>query len=298
MNGLKYSDAFRSLRLHHSEATFAEKRLCEAVRAVRQTASDVLETTDNDRRRGLRLLSVGSAHGYLLEDVVTELGDEVSFERMDCIEPNDAMARELETRMNTLASKYNFESEVYKREFSSEAAPSFLPNDFYDLIVFSHVLYYFDDPGDVLEVSLYKLANARGRVFVTATNNTAFWNVLRGLRALAGDGPFMPQNLVDLDELLRTKAAKMTAVSRSIDEGALMMHLALQPARSCISAHDAAIRKMGDAIVTFIAGRDIDTLLEKSRAQIQDIIRKHVVYSYGFPMLPATLENVLLARNA
>ncbi|XP_074656879.1 uncharacterized protein LOC141910066 [Tubulanus polymorphus] len=297
MNDIKYSDVYRTFRLHHSQSHFSPKRLCEAVHAVRQTASDKLRTED-DRRRGLRVLSVGAAHGYLLEDALTELGNEVSFERVDCVEPNDVMSLELETRMNSLASKYEFQFVIYKRKFTSEEAPSFLPNDFYDLIIFSHVLYYLDEPAECLEMSLYKLANECGRVYLISTTNKVYVKVLQGIHALADDGPFMPQVLVDIDELLRVRAAKITVVSRSTDEGAILMHLALKPGRLCISEQDAAIRKMGDAIPTFIAGRDIDTLLETSRAQVQDIIRKYVIYSYGFPMLPVTMENFLLARNA
>ncbi|XP_074653351.1 uncharacterized protein LOC141907571 [Tubulanus polymorphus] len=298
MNDLKYGESLRYFRLNCSEINFGLKRLCEAVRAVRQTATDHLMTADG-RRRGLRVLSVGAAHGYLLEDAFIELGDEVSFERVDCVEPNDVMSLELETRMAKLASKYEFQSEVYRRKFSSEEAPSFLPNDFYDLIIFSHVLYYFDDPAECLEVSLYKLANECGRVYLSSTTKTDYFSIAREIQALTDDGSSpIPCGLVDIDELLRAEAAEMKVVSRSTDEGAILMHLALKPSRSRISEQDAAIRKMGDAIPTFIAGRDIDTLLETSRAQVQDIIRKYVVYSYGFPMLPITLKHFVLARNA
>ncbi|XP_074642033.1 uncharacterized protein LOC141899558 [Tubulanus polymorphus] len=171
MDDEKYSNAFNAFN-----AMVGDKTNLILAEAFRRCYKECRAAEDS---RGLRILAIGPARGHLIEDALFTAQSDIRIDQLDCVEPNTHMLIELKERMGLLASKFDFSFTIHNRHFNSEESRSFLPNNFYDLLLFSHVLYYFDDPGFVLETALYQLAHCDGMAFIAYDNNSQAMVLIR-----------------------------------------------------------------------------------------------------------------------
>ncbi|XP_074648165.1 uncharacterized protein LOC141903771 isoform X1 [Tubulanus polymorphus] len=271
---------------------------------MRKRLSDALRTCFHQEGNGLRVLSIGPARGHALEDAIYTVGEEIKFERVDCVEYNSVMIAELKERIGLLAANYRFDFTVYHRNFSVEdsTAASFLPSNFYDLIVFNHVMYYFDDPGRVIHEAVCRLTRNGGHGFVCL-------NVLNTVGKICGEinrtvprrgdcqmkAPRMGWNPFDMRKILID--AKLRIILHSTDEYGIALHNALRPARPCICEQDREMRRLADGVLSYYAQRDVSELAEEERTQIQNVIRRHTYETYGFPFDKQIVESYLVVRE-
>ncbi|XP_074648463.1 uncharacterized protein LOC141903954 [Tubulanus polymorphus] len=293
MDDAAYASAFDAYMFYFSGREMMRKRL-----------SDALRTCYHQEGNGLRVLSIGPARGHTLEDAMNAVGEEIKLERVDCVECNSVMIAELKERVGLLAANYCFDFNVYHRKFSVEdtTAASFLPSNFYDLIVFNHVLYYFDDPGRVIHEAVCRLTRNGGHAFVCL-------NVLNTVGMMCGEinrilqrkgewkaeAPSIQWNSFDTRKILID--AKMRIILDSTDECGVALHIALRPTRPCICEQDKEMRRLADCVLSFYAQRDVSELAEEERTQIQSVIRRHTYETYGFPFDKLKIESYLVARE-
>ena len=106
--------------------------------------------TDNDfDKKPVRMLSIGAGTGHFEQELVKELG--LKLEYIFAIEPNKKHVVELETALKSLEVKYDISKSFFNKEFKfdEEGEPGVQVTQF-DLILFSHCLYVFDDPYEVV----------------------------------------------------------------------------------------------------------------------------------------------------
>jgi phospholipid N-methyltransferase len=134
-----YSERFREFRSRHN----APKKTLEIIRSL----------PENQKNRVTKILSIGSGDGSFDQDLTSLFPN---LKHVDMLEPDSNLFSLLNTKKNPIFAK------VSKIQIDFE---SFETNEKYDLILISHVFYYFKDRKAMLQKALAHLGD-QGEIWI------------------------------------------------------------------------------------------------------------------------------------